>query len=407
MLPMVSSRPSAPDLPRWLPRPIARRVAALGRDLGAVGALLRGQRPSPLVARRAAKAWPAPRAALPTRALEVTAVERPTDDAVLVHLRDPSGAPIAHRPGEFLTLLLEVDGRPLTRAYSIWTAPGAPEAAIAVKRVADGVASNHLNDTLAVGARLTARGPSGAFVVDPDPDRAARYVLLAGGSGITPLSSILEAVLVGEPRSSVTLVYGNRDADHVLLRERLDALHAAHPDRLVLRHVLDAPSDALPSGAGPLGAEALARELDTLELSDDPHTRWLICGPPPMMAAAAEVLDARGVPAERRLTERFQSPGQRLPAATRPQPVTVRLGGRDHALVAVAGQTLLEAGVVAGLPLPFSCTMGGCGACRLRLVSGEVAHDEPNCLTAEEQAGGLVLACVARALGPVTVEAAS
>lgn len=364
-----------------------------------------GTAPPPLVVRTSPRDWPAPRRPLPVRTVEVSAVERPTPDAVVAFLNPVDGAPLVHRPGEFLTLLVPIDGVEHARAYSIWTAPGDPRGAgIAVKRVAGGLVSNHLNDTLASGQRLAARGPSGSFVVTPDVHRGRHYVLLAGGSGITPLLAILRAGLTGEPRSRFTLLFGNRGAAHVLFHDVLDRLVAEHADRVVVRHVLDEPSDGLPSGRGPLGAEALGAELDGLGVADDPVTTWLMCGPAPMLAAAHAVLDARGVPPDRRMEERFRSPAQQVVRPNAPQPLTVRTSTGSFDTVVAVGQTLLEAGVRAGAPLAFSCAMGGCAACQVRLVSGEVVMDEPNCLSPDEAAAGVVLACVARPLTPVVVE---
>ncbi|PKN57141.1 MAG: hypothetical protein CVU56_12415 [Deltaproteobacteria bacterium HGW-Deltaproteobacteria-14] len=400
---MASPR-SAPLRSR-LVRLVTERVAAARRDLAMLRHTFGGTAPPPLVTRTSPRAWPAPRRPLPVRSVEVTAVERPTPDAVVAYLAPVDGAPLTHRPGEFLTLLVPVDGVEHPRAYSIWTAAGDPGGAgVAIKRVAGGLVSNHLNDTLAPGQRFAARGPSGSFVVTPDAERRRHYVLLAGGSGITPLLAILRAGLSGEPRSRFTLLYGNRGVAHVLFPDVLDRLAGEHADRVVVRHVLDEPSDALPCGRGPLGAEALGAELDGLEIADDADTTWLLCGPAPMLAAAHEVLDARGVAPERRLEERFRSPAQQVVGPTTLQPLTVRDGGRLFETVVAPGQTLLEAGVAAGAPLRFSCAMGGCAACRVRLVSGQVAMDEPNCLSPVEAAAGLVLACVARPLTPVVVE---
>jgi len=350
-----------------LGRFVEGRLATARRDLAMMLHTFGGTAPPPLVTRTQPKAWPAPKRPIAARELVVASVDRSTPDTVVAFFRAADGAPIRHAPGEFLTLLVPIDGVEHPRAYSIWTEADDPRGAgVAVKRVAGGLVSNHLVDRLSVGQRLAARGPSGSFVVTPVAERERHYVMLAGGSGITPLLAILQAGLAGEPRSRFTLIYGNRDLAHVLFRERLDALVAEHPDRLVVRHVLDTPTDAIPCGAGPLAADALTVELEALDLRDDADTRWLLCGPAPMLEAARAVLDARGVPAGRRSEERFRSLGQKkLDRAVGPQLFRVRVGGREHELVVAPGQTLLEAGLVAHVPLPFSCAMGGCAACRV------------------------------------------
>jgi ferredoxin len=132
---------------------------------------------------------------------------------------------------------------------------------------------------------------------------------------------------------------------------------------------------------------------------------FFLCGPGPMMAAAREALLARGVDPSRVHEERFSSPARPAGApASAPQPVQIRFRGGSKAVTQRPGQTLLEAGLEAGAPMPFSCAMGGCGACKVRVVAGEVVSEEPNCLTAAERAGGMALACVARAATAATVE---
>ncbi len=344
------------------------------------------------------------------RELEVVAVARETPDAVTLRLRPVSGPPIAHAAGEFLTLQVTVGGRVLRRAYSICSAPGdARGPAVTVKRVAGGHVSNYLNDHAAPGMRLRAQGPAGSFVMRPEPDGARHLVLIAGGSGITPLMSILRDVLAREPGSRVTLLYGSRAPEHVIFRAPIAALAADYAQRLAVTLFVERGAGADPDGGdlvvGRLDGEALGAALDRLGVADGPATSYWICGPAPMMEGALVKLGERGVDPARVHTERFGGPAQRVVAATSPQPASFRIGGADHAVTVAPGQTLLEAGVAAGVPLKYSCTMGGCGACRVRILAGQVVHAGPNCLTAEEAAAGQALACVARPTSPVTVEA--
>ena len=169
----------------------------------------------------------------------------------------------------------------------------------------------------------------------------------------------------------------------------------------------------------------LSREPQDIELlhgridrakADALFERWVpiadvdyafVCGPEGMMDAVRDALTSLGFPRDRVREEQFSSPEQRHGAVpTTPQPVTITVRGRKKDMIAAAGQTLLEAGLEAGLPMPFSCTMGGCGACKATLRSGRVVAEEPNCLTPEEARQGLVLPCVSRPASPVTLEVA-
>lgn len=385
--------------------PLASRLRTLRRDLATVVSALAGRGPSPVVPI-------APRARVPAgdaapRAMHIDRVVRETADAVTLVLRDPAGEPIRFAPGQFFTLLVRLpDGEVAKRAYSASSsALDVASVSVTVKRVAGGRVSTHLVDGAREGHTLEVLGPSGSFVPAPAAG-PRRLVLVAGGSGITPLASIARTLLASEPQTRVALVYGNRGERDVILRGALAALATEHAPRFVVRHVLEAPPPGWTGGVGRLDAPALARELDGMGEPDAPTTEYFLCGPAPMMVAARGLLEGRGVAPARIHEERFLSAHATVPAADRPQPVTVRSRGAHHRFVVAPGQTLLEAAMQQRVDLPFSCTVGGCGACRVRLVEGQVVLDEPNCLSAEERADRYVLTCVGRPGAPCTLEVA-
>lgn len=386
------------------------RLSQLQRDLRMIARAVRGERANPLVDRRpggrsAPPPPPEPRArAITPRPVTLVEVVRETADAVSLYLAPEDGSELTHLPGQFLSFDVEVDGQVLRRAYSLAN-PALPGARphVTVKRVAGGRVSNHLNDHAAPGQTLRVLGPSGDFVVHPDPQRQRKLVLIAGGSGITPIISIAETVLATEPSSQVVLIYGNRSLDDVIFRQRLEDLARRYAPRFVVDHVLEEADDDWTGARGRLDAQVTAERLDAVGLSGD-DVAYYVCGPTPMREAVRQALTERG--AREIHEERFHSPEDRterdVPRA--PQPVTIVAGGKITQARAEAGQTLLDAGLAAGLPMPFSCAMGGCGACRVRLREGEVQSDEPNCLTEQERAEGFVLACCSRPLTPVRVE---
>jgi ferredoxin-NADP reductase len=377
---------------------LAARFAAFRRDVAMVRDGLAGRHPAPFTV-PPLPVLPEPSdtrertaSALSARALRVERVVRETEDAVTLVLRDPRGAPIPFAAGQFFTVLLTIDGEHVRRAYSASSSPLEPEtAAITIKRVPGGKASSWLNDQAREGMTLEVLGPSGSFVVPPAPEpRASReLVLVAGGSGVTPMMAIVRATLATEAGARITLVYGNRAERDVIFAEDLARLARAHEGRLDVRHVFGTVFDC--------GA-----------LPDRGDAEWFVCGPEPMMVAVKAALLGRGVLAARIHEERFLQPHLRKAAApTRAEahPVVLRRSGSERAFVVAPGQTLLEAGLDAKASMDFSCAMGGCAACKVKLVSGEVVMEEPNCLTAEEREEGYVLACVGRPRGPVTLEA--
>ncbi len=332
------------------------------------------------------------------RRLEVVEVREETPDAVSLFFERPEGA--AHQAGQFLTFVLHVGGREVRRSYSLSSAPHEPRWRVTVKRVPGGLASAHLTEAVRVGDTLRTRGPSGTFIWQP-ADAPAHLLLVGGGSGVTPLFGIAKAALDADPDARVTLLLGNRSPRDVIFSEELASLAARHAG-LRVTHVLET---SLVDGAPRrIGSDELAEALGRADLD---ATRAYVCGPEPMMERVVAELAARGLDGGRVLTERFVSlrgaedAAMKLPNAR----VTLRVTGREAPIS--PGQTLLEGALAAGLPLDFSCTMGGCAACVMRLVEGQVLMDEPNCLRDDERGAGLILTCVARPLTDVSLEPAS
>jgi ferredoxin-NADP reductase len=342
-----------------------------------------------------------------TRTFEIVRTVLETPDARTLELRAVAGGPRAVRAGQFLTLHVALDGVEHRRAYSI-SASGSDRVCITVKRIEGGRVSSHLVERVHEGARLEAHGPSGSFVL-PEAAGPRHVVLVAGGSGITPIASILRDALGRETHTRLTLVYGNRTEADVIFARELALLESASAGRISIIHVLSDPTTGAPCVRGIPDAQTLSRLVDERDLLarriDEEPVLVMTCGPSPMMAAVRQVFEARGVPEARILEERFLSPSERtrVARAASPQLVTIRTGARAREVQVPPEQTVLEAALAQGVALPFSCQMGGCGACRVK-GSGELAMDEPNCLSAGEVRDSYVLTCVTRALGPGVIE---
>jgi ring-1,2-phenylacetyl-CoA epoxidase subunit PaaE len=394
------------DAPSFLPRSLRTRLVGWRRDLHMLREGLAGRHPPPVTLRQRRQASSA--SAELGRTLRVARVVRETPDAVTLILADPSGAPFQFEAGQFLTLLLPLapGGELLRRAYSASSSPlDGQTIAITSKRVAQGKVSNYLNDAAQPGMLIKVLGPSGNFTPLPRSDKRRHVVLIGGGSGITPLMSIAETVLRVEPSSRVSMIYGNRGLADIIFFRRLDALCQQHAPRLHLRHVLSQPPPDFTGGVGMLDEAVLSRELSALPEATEAREFYL-CGPEPMMAAARSLLLKNGVAAANIFEERFATlrySDEVKPTAPQPMELVQR-GAPAKKLTVAAGETLLEAGLRVGMTMPFSCAMGGCGACKGRLIEGQVSMPEPNCLTTAERQAGYVLCCVARPHSPVRVE---
>jgi ferredoxin-NADP reductase len=333
----------------------------------------------------------------------VREVIRRTRDAVSLVLA-VEGEPLRIEAGQFVTLSVVVLGKTHRRNYSVSSPQPGPsreqgrglvsEIELTVKRVAGGIVSSHLVTRASVGDRLRIEGPHGAFV--RRPGHRGPLVMIAGGSGITPVYSIITTVLAENPGARIDLVYGNRTTDSVIFGGELARLAAAH-DGLRVHHV-----------TGPLDEATLHRVLAGVESLAEEDTHVFICGPSAVRKGARAVLAARGVDGTRVLEERYTQDAS--PADARATEAHVELRSQNGArtqLTLAPGETLLAGALRAGLAAPFSCTMGGCGECKMKLVSGAVVQEEPNCLLPAEKAAGYVLGCVAHPKDGCVVEVRS
>jgi len=238
------------------------------------------------------------------------------------------------------------------------------------------------------------RGPSGSFHAEPTPPD--ELVLVAAGSGVTPMMSMIRAHLAGTDRGRIALLYSSHREEEVIFADELARLEKDDPDRLSVTHVLSGRD-------GRLDADGVRRWVTGL--SPAPGAHFYVCGPAPLMDAVRGVLTGLGIPDERVHHESYTSGADAVTTTTVPRELTVEEDGHPVGTVVVEpGQTLLDAGLAAGLPMPYSCTVGNCGDCMVRLRAGEIALNEPNCLTPRQQADGYVLTCVAYPASAVTLD---
>ncbi|WP_314173937.1 2Fe-2S iron-sulfur cluster-binding protein [Streptomyces winkii] len=331
------------------------------------------------------------------REVRVAEVRRETPSAVTLVLEDADGRKgrFDFRPGQFFTLVADIGGRPVRRAYSASSAPGSSRLEVTVKHVEGGRFSTHVHRSLRAGDRLAVRGPSGSFHTGPQlPDET---VLVAAGSGMTPMMSMIRTRLADRPgRDRIALLYSSRSAEEILFGDELTRLAKENPGRLSVTHVLTARD-------GRLDADGIRHWVTGLSPAREAH--YYVCGPEPLADTVQGVLTELGVEDELVHRERYTSGADTGTPTTVPREMAVEEDGQPvGGAVVEPGQTLLDAGLAAGLPMPYSCTVGNCGDCMVRLRGGEVTLNEPNCLTPEQKADGYVLTCVGSPLSKVTLD---
>jgi 3-ketosteroid 9alpha-monooxygenase subunit B len=313
-------------------------------------------------------------------ALPVRQVQAETDDAVSIGFDVPIDLveAFAYRPGQFVTLKVEINGEEHLRSYSMSSVPGLDDdLRVTVKRVPGGLVSNWLNDIVSPGGVLESSPPAGAFVlVDDGHD----VVVFAAGSGITPVYSILKSGLFDSTRH-FRLLYANRDRDTAIFADELDELAISHADHLTVVHHFDVDK----------GFVDAAIVVEFLGLDEEVY----VCGPTPFMDIVQAAVASQGIPVERVHVERFTPAEQPEAGPIDDIQIVVTLGRQTKTVTHRANTTILQSARAAGLRTPSSCETGTCATCMARLVEGAVEMRNNEVLTPDEVAEGWILTCQA------------
>ena len=340
--------------------------------------------------------------------LKVKDIRRETSDAVSVSFDIP--AQIQHefqyKQGQYITLKLNINGEELRRSYSICTSPySEKELRVAVKEVQGGRASSFINRILKVGDIMEVMTPMGNLSSILSGSNKKNYVLFAGGSGITPMMSILKSVLYVEKQSTVTLFYANRNEDSVIFKNEFDKIISENSSRIKLVNIFDSPKYAISDlQTGLVSKEKAVALLENFGCVN--ADEYFICGPGPLMENIKNALEDLKVNKEKIHIEYFsavadavaKAEGTSLGGNVNSKVTVIQYGIETEMDLNTEGLTILDAAIEAGVDAPFSCKGAVCCTCRAKVIEGKVKMDNNFALTDAEVEEGFVLTCQAHPL---------
>lgn len=339
--------------------------------------------------------------------LKVAEIVRETPEAVAIAFEVPDDLrdAFSFRPGQYLTLAADIDGEEARRSYSICSAPGERHLKVGVKQIADGRFSGFVNERLNVGDTIRVMPPEGRFT--SLAGERHDYILIAAGSGITPMLSIAKTVLAHEPMSTITLVYGNRTSGSIMFLEELEDLKDRYLQRFSMLHMLSRETQDVDILNGRIDGGRIVQLAERQLIEPLAADGIFICGPGEMIDSVTQSLRDYGVDPDRIRFERFTPSGDAPPprARSREAEETARQGAtievvldgvRRSFTLEEADSGLIEAAQKAGLELPYSCAGGMCCTCRCRIVEGEAEMAVNYSLQPWEIEAGFTLACQSR-----------
>jgi len=328
-----------------------------------------------------------------------------TKDSISLLFEQPSARKLEYKSGQFLTLITTLQGKEVRRAYSLCSSPFLDDhLAVMIKRVENGLMSNWVPDQLKKGDKIRVLEPMGNFTTDFAKDKKRHLVMFAGGSGITPMISILKSAITQEPDSICSLIYCNRDIDSIIFKNELDKWQTNYEGRVHVIHILDNAPMNWQGYSGLLNKEMLVKLFERIPDWGLDKTTYLMCGPEGMMKNVDALLNELHIPKEKIFKESFvtgvigkdkkEEQKAAVKSGNTAHEVTVRYDGQEYKFTVEPNRTILETALDQGIDLPYSCQSGLCTACRGKALSGKVKLDEEEGLSQSERAEGYVLTCV-------------
>ena len=334
--------------------------------------------------------------------LKVKNIREETSDCVSITFDIPVQLKndFVFKQGQNITVKSTINGEEIRRSYSICSSPLDNELRIAVKKVTGGAFSSFANQKLKVGEVLDVLPPTGTFFTEVNILNKKNYVFFASGSGITPVISIIKTILLTEPKSYVTLIYGNKNVSSIIFKEQLEALKDKYLQRFRIYYVLSRERTEADINYGRIDAEKCRQFSKLIDFKS--MDEFFICGPEGMIFTVKEFLENKGVEDNKIHFELFTTPTRKNIKAysdvkekkDKGSEITVTSDGRSFNFkLDYDSNTILNAALAQGADLPFACKGGVCTTCKAKLLEGKVEMEVNYGLEPDEVKAGFILTC--------------
>ncbi|WP_298533680.1 2Fe-2S iron-sulfur cluster-binding protein [uncultured Algibacter sp.] len=328
--------------------------------------------------------------------LVVKDIIKETNDAVSICFKNGNFfKKLKYKPGQFLTIHVPMDSMVQKRAYSFSSNPYTDkDLKITIKRVEKGLVSNYVHDNLKVGDKLEVDDPAGSFYIEPSKKAEKQYVLFAGGSGVTPMFSIVKSVLTEEPYSKVLLIYANQNMESIIFHDEIKAIEKQYPEHFIVEHIVSSNKEDKDNYNAGLATTALINAiLAKHHIAYDDHS-YMICGPFGYMEKIKDILKENGIARNQIKLEVFKSPEVKVTGKDLLSDVTLKLDGKAHNIKVKGNVSILKQAMSDNIVLPYSCRSGMCSTCKAKCVEGEVKMTDGHFLPPSDVDNGDILTCI-------------
>lgn len=323
--------------------------------------------------------------------LTVSDIRKEANEAFTIEFVNVPSVFRDYSAGQQLTIKVNRHGEILYRTFSISSVPNAGNSlTLTIKKIKDGKVTNYLADSLRVGDTLEVTAPSGQFFINPEPAHQKHYVMIAGGSGITPIYSMIGAILKFEPKSKITLLYANRNLNSIIFKEKLEQWTKEFFTQLEVKHFLseeENPKKAIKGYITRISLEEMLKQYGKSKLD------FYLCGPEIMTNKLLDDLASLGVAKDKIHRELFLITTQTQESASQKAQVSAKVLSKTYQFETQDGKTILQSGIEQNVPLPFSCQNGLCGICKMKCVRGRVIMKSNQVLTEQDLKDGYILTC--------------